>query len=301
MGEQILIQLNKLRKRTYAILCAIYMFEFLFAFGVMLLMSRFEDGLYTMIILILSIPMFILTYQYINPVIMKTYRDAYKNEVIPYLMDESLESIKYNHEKGLNINEIVELDLFDTTVSYKTEDLLTGTLLGINFQCADLNVIGSGRNNQQFYGQWYVFDFNKQFKGITHIIEKNDMQLLTEERSSFHKPAGDYINDLKRIKLANQAFNKWFKVYTNHEHYAMYILTPHFLENVMKLESRHYGRLFISFYKNKVHIAVHNANDYMEPPLNEEITKKSFKQHADIKTIKSIIKELKLNVKLFFD
>ena len=69
-----------------------------------------------------------------------------------------------------------------------------------------------------------IFDFNKNFKSNVQVIS-ND----------FIKRSLPHIKNNKKVKLEDIEFNKMFKIYSEIEHDAFYILTPHFMEKIKKL------------------------------------------------------------------
>lgn len=66
-----------------------------------------------------------------------------------------------------------------------------------------------------------IFDFNKNFKSNVQVIS-ND----------FIKRSLPHIKNNKKVKLEDIEFYKMFKIYSEIEHDAFYILTPHFMEKI---------------------------------------------------------------------
>ena len=69
-----------------------------------------------------------------------------------------------------------------------------------------------------------IFDFNKNFKSNFQVIS-ND----------FIKRSLPRIKNNKKVKLEDIEFNKMFKIYSEIEHDAFYILTPHFMEKIKNI------------------------------------------------------------------
>ncbi len=66
------------------------------------------------------------------------------------------------------------------------------------------------------------------------------------------------------ISLESEAFNNQFDVKTNDDELGFYILTPHFMENIIKADELAEGLTNICFGGNQVIIAINNGSDAFE-------------------------------------
>ncbi len=135
-----------------------------------------------------------------------------------------------------------------------------------------------------------IFDFNKNFKSNFQVIS-ND----------FIKRSLPRIKNNKKVKLEDIEFNKMFKIYSEIEHDAFYILTPHFMEKIKKLYKELDAPIKLTFMENKLHVAVNNGEDSFEynvlNPINEEEIEQDIIK--DIKLITDFVNELNLDNDLF--
>lgn len=141
-----------------------------------------------------------------------------------------------------------------------------------------------------FEGRYMIFDFNKNFKSNVQVIS-ND----------FIKRSLPRIKNNKKVKLEDIEFNKMFKIYSEIEQDAFYILTPHFMEKIKKLYKELDAPIKLTFMENKLHVAVNNGEDSFEynvlNPINEEEIEQDIIK--DIKLITDFVNELNLDNDLF--
>jgi len=284
--DQKFIELNRMRKRVLSILVIFYIMIIFFGiYGLVAILSVDIDSDiingYVGIIVIFA--------ACVHRLIIKGYRKKFKSDIVPIAISRFGENIEYSPE-GLPRSDAEKTDMFGHFTKFSSEDTVKGKIKDVNFRCSDVKLgyfRGSGKHRRYVkvcHGQLYIFDFNKRFKTNTIIREK-----------LIQKP-----NGLVKMELENVDFNNQFHIYTNNEHDAFYILTPHFMEKLMTLEKRHPGNLYIAFYHSMLFIGIDNNKDRFEPPLLSDITPSTItSQIDDLNTIKDIIDELRLNNKIF--
>jgi energy-coupling factor transporter transmembrane protein EcfT len=287
--DQILNDLNNLRLKTERKLTLFIICVIILAF--LLLKSipirTMEEGFANVFVILIVITIVII--QFGKKVIVQKYRNTFKISVIPLLLKQFGNKITYS-QLGLEENYASRTGMFGHFTKYSSEDTVNGKIDDVNFKCSDVKLgyySGSGKHRRYVpvcHGQLYIFDFNKQFKTNTIIRERNG------------KPS----SNLSKIELENVQFNNQFNIYSNNQHDTFYILTPHFMEKLLLLESKHAGDLFMAFYNNQLYLGIHNNKDRFEPPLFEPITNNTIAaQLSDLKIIKNLIEELRLNEKIF--
>lgn len=113
-----------------------------------------------------------------------------------------------------------------------------------------------------FQGPFMRIPLGKELNGYIKILE----------RKSKRRKVGfiaDLINSAlnkkeMNIELENEAFNNKFQVKTDNEELAFYILTPQFMENIMKADEYANGYTNISFINGAANIAISNGKDAFE-------------------------------------
>ena len=161
---------------------------------------------------------------------------------------------------------------------------------------------GGGETYREiFHGLFLISDYkNIQFKTILqseslgNLISRFDMHSLNFR---------DEIK-LKRIKLQNLKFNKYFSVYSEDDIEARKILSPIILENFGNFAEKNNITIKLSFINNQVFIAL-GVGQIFEPNLKDVLPLKKInldsiendaeRIYEEISLVSSIIKDLRLN------
>ena len=138
-----------------------------------------------------------------------------------------------------------------------------------------------GRLKTYFHGRVFVFDFHKQTQDT----------VLVYERFNFKKSAAFH-----QVKVESVTFNELFNIYATNKQTAFYILTPHFMETLLKLEAEHPGDLGFAFQEGKLYFVIHHGRDtFPMKPIRKG------KPHAmalfkrDVEKLYDLINDLKVN------
>lgn len=214
-----------------------------------------------------------------------------KPRIVNSLLSKYFDDAQYFPNRGLTELEVQTSELLKKPDRFYSEDYLKGSVKGVNFVSSDLNlqerrVSSNGKTTTVHYvtyflGRFFIIDFNKKFDGKILVLE--------EKRSTL-------FSKYKSIKLESIEFNKTFNTYSLDEHNAFYVLTPHLMEALLELEAKNPGRLYVSFIRDKLYIAIHNNRDTFKIKLfgaNDFSIIKEFEE--DLKVIKNIILSLKLD------
>lgn len=122
------------------------------------------------------------------------------------------------------------------------------------------------------------------------------VRILGRER----RITGGYKKTESSVETENIGFNEQFQILADDAHTAFYILTPHFMEQILSADQRARGRTYMSFVGDRVHIAVDTGRNTFEvrrdagnlPVLRERIK-------SEIKYITELMDELLQNDYLF--
>lgn len=164
---------------------------------------------------------------------------VYKEEVMPLMLNNLLSHYKKTDDDVINYQPDYDADislydsnpLFASGNNITSEDLITGKIDKTQFSFYEVHYwekTGSGKNShtyERFQGMAFIADFNKDFEGYTTI--------------SKGKPDGlsffNSFNDLQEVKMEAGDFSNLFNVYSTDQQNARYIITPAFMERVVKL------------------------------------------------------------------
>lgn len=220
---------------------------------------------------------------------------TFKSDVVTKLVATYVEDGFFSATQGLSQQNVYATEFVKPADRFHSEDFLQGSMDGVRFVSSDVRLeerhVEHTKNGTRTYyetyfmGRIFIFDFNKPFEGYLQVLESG-------------RP---YKNrSYEKVKLESIEFNKKFKTYATNDHSAFYVLTPHFMEALMKFEKNNKGSISFSFLGNYLYIGINNFRDTFElqmfRPLNQAVFDE-FKR--DLLVIKEVITELKLNKNIF--
>ena len=225
---------------------------------------------------------------YINKEDILVFYKNYKNIFVLSALQNCFDNITYNQNKGFEKEYIDKIGMLNTGDRYYSNDLISGTYKNINFEQSDIHIEEKHESKDRdgntettwviiFRGKYMVFDFNKTFKANIQIIG-----------NGFDASSLPWEKIFSRVELEDENFNKKFCVYSEDEHEAFYILTPHFMEKLKRLEEKINGGIMFGFVDNKLHVAIDNFIDSFEynvyQPINEHEIKKDVMEELNVIT-----------------
>lgn len=249
---------------------------------------------------VLVIVLGVLTTRLITSKDKKEFKKIYKKDITLETFKNIFTDIEYKPNSGLSKSVISGTEMMNTGDRYFSNDYISAKYKGINFECADVEIQEEYRDKDGdtsyvtiFEGQWFIFDFNKNFKANIQICEK-----------SFRgaKRGGLFSNKVyQKVKMEDVDFNKEFKVFAENELDAFYVLTPNTMEKIKQLNNRLSGNLLFCLINSKMHIGLHNRKDLFEPNIYKKINLEEEKEKIlnDIKIITEFVDVLDLDNDLF--
>ncbi len=220
----------------------------------------------------------------------------FKKSYLKEYFSSIIENGEYRPKRGLNASEVYACGFIKRADRFKSYDYLGGKIDGIDFRSSDVHLQerqvytdSKGRRKTRyvtyFKGRVFEFDFHKKLEHRLQVLER-------------YRPLDGH--KYKKVELESIDFNKKFKTYATDPHTAFYVLTPHFMEALMKVEKNHPGRIGFSFFDEKLRFAINNNKSsfaiYPIVKIDEKLID-TFK--ADIEGIYELVDDLKLNKDIF--
>jgi hypothetical protein len=230
------------------------------------------------------------------------------NHIVRGVLAEAFELITFMPGAHIGQNIINASGLFPSAGFFKGgwnrisgSDLVAGVYKGVRFSFSDLHLQeerGSGKNRKVttiFKGQWLIIDYEKELPHGLTLRVRGGGKMRT------HGVGNRAKSD---IETENMEFNKKFQIQTRDPHTAFYVLTPHFMEYILKAKQRSGAQAHFRFDRRQVHIALHNGRDLFEPTgknlfAMDNIATLKMQMQWDVNYITNIIDELLLNENLF--
>lgn len=232
----------------------------------------------------------------------KDYITGFKENIIHSIIkfiDPSLHYSPYGHIHG---SDYEKSGLYVKPPDrYNGDDYVVGRRDRTIFCFSELHTeykVSSGKHTSWhtiFKGLFFIGDFNKHFHGRTYVYSENNPQL-----GFFTKMFSSFASDLEKVNLESSEFENRFIVYSSDQVEARYILTPSFMERLVKLQELMGEETSYSFVDTNVYVAVPIRDPLFEPSI---FTANNYNKLGDyyntVHIIFDIIDELNLNLRIW--
>jgi hypothetical protein len=215
---------------------------------------------------------------------------TFKDTLMDAVLQEFFTDYSHNKRAGISLFDVMASELLAKPDRFYSNDLIQGSYQGVGFAMSDVTmqrVIQTGKTTTvqtYFRGPVMVFDFHKQTQG----------KLIVQQSRR-----GQLFSSYKTVKLESVQFNKRFFTYSTSPKLAFFILTPHFMERLQRLEEEVPGQFYFSFINSKMYVALHNNQDLFEISMFGTINEKIYDRfYHEVKIIVDLIEELRLNPNL---
>ncbi|HWT76618.1 MAG TPA: DUF3137 domain-containing protein [Mobilitalea sp.] len=230
--------------------------------------------------------------------ISEEYKARFKATFVEIPLRNTFSQVIYYADQGIEEDVIKETGIMSLGNRYTSNDYVRGYYKDVKFERADVKIqqhYNTGKSSYTvtyLHGRWLIFEFNKNFhfdlqiigNEFPHSLKKNSIFTESEERRH-------------RIQLEDIEFHEMFDVLCQNEHEAYYILTPQFMSVLKDINSTMDGSIMLGFIDNKLHVAIHNEKDSMEPRIFNSINLSAVKEEVqqEINVILNIIDGLNLD------
>jgi len=221
----------------------------------------------------------------------RTYKKKIKNDMMEKFIS-FFGDFTYKPGNGLSIDEMNKSHIFPRADEYKADDCFEGSWQGVHLKISEqiLTTVHRRKNKVErhtvFQGIAVNFEMNKSFNGRTIVLKDSGF---------FYRFCG--FDGYERVTLEDPKFEKIFEVYGTDQTEARFILTPVFMEQIVKLKDLYKGKsVQLYFSNNHVLIAIDTKQDMFEPcsffktNLNKKKMDLVFEEFVTIFSIVDILK-----------
>lgn len=237
----------------------------------------------------------------ISSIFTARYRRNFKTSILQPIIKDLYPNLDYYPNSGISSSEVSYTRIESLHERFNSEDLLTGTIKGVNVKVSDVHIqkretYYDGKHTRTRYvttfrGRWVILDFNKSFSGLIQVIES---MKFGRKLNSF------FSSSLKMVEMESINFNKKFATYTTDEHNAFYVITPQIQEKLLEIEGMHAGNIKYGFKDGEVHIGINDGSNSLESNVFRPITDQYISHLlSSVKFIEKYIDILRLNEKIF--
>ncbi len=221
-----------------------------------------------------------------NEKVKSEYKNTFMKSLLPIAVKNILTDVQVDVNNGIPSYVIQETHSMSTGDRYNSSNFVSGKYKDIKVMMSDVHIQDEHEDSEGhtsyvtiFLGQWMIFDFNKNFKSNVQIWEKKVFGGISRRWKS----------SLKKVELEDIEFNKKFKVLSENELDAFYIITPKLMERVKAVEAAINGTIMLVFYNNQLHVAVYNNKTTFNVNIHKTINFEEFARES-LKDLDAIIK-----------
>ncbi len=232
----------------------------------------------------------------------RNYVGRFKDEIVHNIIKFIDPSLHYDPACHVHKNDYEQSGLFlESFDRYNGDDYVEGRRGKTIFCFSELHTeqeVRSGKNTYWetiFKGIFFIGDFNKNFQGRTYVYSENNPQL-----GFFTKLLTSFARNLEKVKLESIEFENRFIVYSSDQVEARYILTPSFMERLVKLQDLMGDCTSFSFVDTNVYVAVPIRDALFEPSVfSPNDYNKLGDYYNTVHIVFDIIDELNLNLRIW--
>lgn len=241
-------------------------------------------------------------------ILSKKYRLDFKNKIVQKITAFVDEDLVYSPETYISKEEFVNSAIFKNNCNdFRGEDHFKGKLGDTIIEFSEIvarhkTSSGSASKRKEHYktifkGVFFVADFNKNLKGKTLVLPDTAEKIL----GKFGQNLQSMSSRGELIKLEDPVFEKEFCVYSDDQIEARYILTPSLMQRMVEFKNKWKTKVYLSFYKSKVYIAIKMDKNLFETRLFKSIVDYEF-VHDNMRFLilmTDVVEDLNLNTRIW--
>jgi hypothetical protein len=202
----------------------------------------------------------------------RKYREYYKKEVFKEVVHIFNPNWKYDYEHCILQNEYLNSNLFKHKYNlYTGGDYVAGQLGNASFRCSELktkyNTLSYEKDGKRLY-VWHTI-----FKGLfLHVKLEGNIKGETYLSPPESKDLSNGLIHSKKkdekvtvLRFENADFENAFTVHSTNEVQARSVITPRFIDAIMKFYNKYKYPLHLSIIGSNIYCAVSLKKDLFEP------------------------------------
>lgn len=191
-----------------------------------------------------------------------------------------------------------------------SEDHVTGVLDKTQFEFQEVSTFKKETSRDSkgntttryipiFKGVLFLADFNKNFKGHTVIQSDVSEKALGVFGRATQRMMGA-VSNMKLVELENPEFELHFKVSSTDPTEARYLLSPTFMESMVRLRGKYGQNVQVAFLNSTIVIAIPHSAGFMEVGTNLDQMSQSLQRLGhELVDMLEIIEDLDLNNRIW--
>lgn len=222
------------------------------------------------------------------------YHSRFKHDVAAEVFKIVCPTAVYAPFDGIAPDVVAESRLLNPRGNLSSDDRVQGMIGSTPFEAADLasSYTTGGKNRTNvvvFRGLFVHLDFNKRLSGTTIVDPRDARGATLGDRSA-----------LVEVTLENPAFVERFRVWSNDEVEARYVLTPSMMERILSLAALSTKPVHLAFRNSRAFLGVNYGRALFEPGIRDSTTPAAIHEMAaQFGLAEGIVEELDLNTRIW--
>lgn len=212
----------------------------------------------------------------------KSLSTTFKSQYVKDILEKLIPDSSYDPLSGFEKDIVYGSLILKREDRYHSEDLITGTIQGKHFSCADVHLQDVRSNGKSttvvtvFHGLFFMIDAAKPFQHDTYIMP-NHMFLFGT------------MNGLKKLDMEYIEFNQTFDVFGSDEMDTFALIKPRFMEEILDFQKDN-KKIRLGFQKDKIYVAIDKRKDTFDLKAFRPIDETFFNEiNGDIKLIQELL------------
>lgn len=206
----------------------------------------------------------------------KKYKRMFKDVVIGPLIHAISPGLQYAKESFISMTKYTESKIFLTHVDrYAGEDYVWGMIDKTAIEFSELHSQyvtrdSKGRTTYHtiFKGLFMIADFHKEFNCRVVVMPDYSERLFGGLAKFFQKM--NVMRD-QLIYMEDPVFEKMFKVYSNDQVEARYILSTNMLKRIVDLKTKLKKNIHLSFINSRMFLAISTTKNMFDPKIRKSV------------------------------
>lgn len=206
-------------------------------------------------------------------------KDFIGENIVKPVLSEKIEVKEYLPNSFVSRDIIKNSSIMPGYDEITGSDYVKGTYRGVEIVFSDITLTyvdryrdDDGRRRTRrtvvFKGHFFRMTLGKKLDGYVRIMERKNPRKTGFLADLFNSTAELVGMKSNTIEVESETFNNQFEIKTNDDELAFYILTPQFMENIVRADELANGYTNILFKNNHVDLSMNNYVDSFEVTRN---------------------------------
>jgi hypothetical protein len=237
--------------------------------------------------------------------IRKNFVIEFKKKIINSIVSFFDEGLTYDPHKFISLQEFQASNLIRQRIDkYYGDDFVEGKIGQTTLKFSEVHAFYEENSDNKkryveiFGGVFFIGDFNKNFKGSTYVFPDR-MEKTFGRFANFLQSLSKANGQL--VKLEDIDFEKEFKVYSDDQIEARYILSTSLMQRILDFQKKAYSGIMLAFKDSKIYIAIPVKGSLFEPKIFGKLVSEDTlrKYYEDFSIAISAVEDLNLNLRIW--